>query len=122
MHTCFPSAGRRRGQSPRPLTAPCMGTFLSSGKVGGSRFLEWVGGSARGPLLAVEVLAARTVDGPNPCQGRSRRRRWPKASLYKGWAHRRQSGAEFTPASGLAFRPILRAEGKGWREAERVRR
>src|SRR5277367_481495 len=25
-------------------------------------------GSARGPLLAVEVLAARTVDGPNPCQ------------------------------------------------------
>src|SRR5271155_3897965 len=41
-----------------------MGTFLSSGKVRGSRFLEWVGGSARGRLLAVEVLAARTVDGP----------------------------------------------------------
>src|SRR5271167_3405654 len=79
-------------------------------------------GSARGPLLAVEVLAARTVDGPNPCQGRSRRRRWPKASLYKGWVHRRQSGAGFTPASGLVFHPILRAEGKGWREAERVRR
>src|SRR5271155_4943747 len=79
-------------------------------------------GSARGPLLAVEVLAARTVDGPNPCQGRSRWRRWPKASLYKGWVHRRQSGAGFTPASGLVFHPILRAEGKGWREAERVRR
>src|SRR5271170_5213820 len=31
-------------------------------------------------------------------------------------------GAEFTPASGLVFHPILRAEGKGWREAERVRR
>src|SRR5271170_4557509 len=72
-------------------------------------------GSARGPLLAVEVLAARTVDGPNPCQGRSRRRRWPKASLYKGWVHRRQSGAEFTPASGLAFHPIFRA-----RERERL--
>src|SRR5271168_5601967 len=89
-----------------------MGTFLSSGKVLGSRFLEWVGGPREAPLLAVEVLAARTVDGPNPCQGRSRRRRWPKASLYKGWVHRRQSGAEFTPASGLAFRPILRAEAK----------
>src|SRR5271168_1610252 len=104
-----------------------MGTFLSSGKVGGSRFLEWVGGSARGPLLAVEVLAARTVDGPNPCQGRSRRRRWPKASLYKGWVHRRQSGAEFTRASGLVFRPICARKGKavarsGRREAERVRR
>jgi hypothetical protein len=103
-------------------SSPCMGTFLSSGK---SAWLSLFGmgrGSARGPLLAVEVLAARTVDGPNPCQGRSRRRRWPKASLYKGWVHRRQSKAEFTPASGLAFRPILRAEGKGWREAERVRR
>src|SRR5271170_6268255 len=95
----------------KTVAGPCMGTYLSSGKVRGSRFLEWVGG----PRLAVEVLAARTVDGPNPCQGRSRRRRWPKASLYKGWVHRRQSGAEFTPASGLAFHPIFRA-----RERERL--
>ena len=98
-----------------------MGTFLSSGK---SAWLSLFGmgrGSARGPLLAVEVLAARTADGPNPCQGRSRRRRWLKASLYKGWVHRRQSGAEFTPASGLAFRPILRVEGKGWRPVRTAR-
>ena len=89
-------------------------------------------GSARGPLLAVEVLAARTVDGPDPCQGRSRRRRWPKASLYKGLVHRRHSAAEFggpslrqppawsfAPTRARKERAVARS---GRREAERVRR
>jgi len=104
------------------MSSPLYGDFFVKWKSARLSLFGMGRGSARGPLLAVEVLAARTVDGPNPCQGRSRRRRWPKASLYKGWVHRRQSGAGFTPASGLVFHPILRAEGKGWREAERVRR
>src|SRR5271168_4415027 len=84
-------------------------------------------GSARGPLLAVEVLAAPTVDGTNPCQGRSRQRRWPKASLYKGWFHRRQSGPSLREPPAWSFARSCARKGKavarsGRREAERVRR
>src|SRR5271168_1617040 len=109
--TCAASASNLRRAEGKPCR-PLYGDFFVKWKSARLSLFGMGRGSARGPLLAVEVLAARTVDGPNPCQGRSRRRRWPKASLYKGWVHRRQSGAEFTPASGLAFRPILRAEAK----------
>src|SRR5271155_5385831 len=68
---------RQCGQAPRAPHPTLYGDFFVKWKSARLSLFGMGRGSARGPLLAVEVLAARTVDGPKPCQGRSRRRRWP---------------------------------------------
>jgi hypothetical protein len=77
---------KQSGYSPRPLTLPCMRSFLSRGK------FAWclAPGGASG-VRSRRAPARRNLGGakcrwPDACQGRSRRRRWPKASLYKGLA------------------------------------
>ena len=68
-----------------PHPNPCMRSFLSRGKLRG----VWPREARRGPLEARfcpwKPWGAQ-CRWPNACQGRSRRRRWPKASLYKGLA------------------------------------
>jgi hypothetical protein len=52
------------------------------------RCLAWVGRSLQAiqPHLTVECMVERRAGALGPCQARRRRRRWPKATFYKGQA------------------------------------
>ena len=69
---------------------------------------------ARGPLPALRLLGRARCRWAEPCQGRSRRRRGPKASLYKGSRtddHRpwRDRGAEGMSVCRSFLRPASAA-------------
>src|SRR6202167_2012515 len=63
-----------------------MGSFLSSGKFALCLAAGGAWGVGSRPTPVRRNLGGAKWRWPDPCQGRSRRRRWPKASLYKGLA------------------------------------
>src|SRR5271156_1330074 len=102
------------GQSPTPLTLPCMGSFLSRRKFAWCLATGGAWGSARGPLLPVETLAAQNVAGQTLVKaeaagGGGRRpaftRVWPATTIGG-----RGRWAEITPICRLIFRPHARED------------
>src|ERR1700722_11153867 len=76
--------GRRNSHAPHPN--PCMRSFLSRGKFAWCLAPGGASGVRSRPAPARRNLGGAKCRWPDACQGRSRRRRWPKASLYKGLA------------------------------------
>src|SRR5271168_3159353 len=95
---------------------------LSSGKVARLSLFGMGRGSARGPPPGRRSLGGANCRWAQPLSRPQPPEAVAEGQPLQGLGPSTTIGAEFTPASGLAFRPILRAEGKGWREAERVRR
>src|ERR1700678_2097102 len=65
---------------------PCMRSFLSRGKFAWCLAPGGASGVRSRPAPARRNLGGAKCRWPDPCQGRSRRRRWPEASLYQGLA------------------------------------
>ena len=104
------------GYSPGPLTRPCMRSFLSRGKFAWCLAPGGASGVRSRPAPARRNLGGAKCRWPDPCQGRSRRRRWPKASLYKGLAsdddrRPRSVGRDYAHLS-LDLSPLPRAGGQ----------
>jgi hypothetical protein len=76
--------GRRDNDSRTVMTGLVWG-LLSIGPRRFFRSLRWGAWElARGPLPPFDLLGSARGRWAKPCQGRSRRRRGPKASLYEG--------------------------------------
>src|SRR5271154_1991014 len=99
------SLGGTNAASNSPIV-PCMGTFLVRARPA----------PGRRSLGGANCRWAQPLSRPQPPEAVA------EGQPLQGLGPSTTIGAEFTPASGLVFHPILRAEGKGWREAERVRR
>src|SRR5271168_5421878 len=118
----------RRGQSPRPLTRPCMGSFLSRRK------FAWylAAGGAWGPLEARscpskpwrrKMSLARRLSRPKPPEAVA------EGQPLQGYGQRRRSAAEvggprLRPSVARSFAPPTRVRTKAAarRRAERLRR
>ena len=97
----------------QPLTRPCMRSFLSRGKFAWCLAPGGASGVRSRPTPARRNLGGAKCRWPDACQGRSRRRRWPKASLYKGLAsdddrRPRSVGRDYAHLS-LELSPLPRA-------------
>src|SRR5271154_3495700 len=96
-----------------------MGAFLSRGKVRGSCFLEWVGGPREARSWPSKSWRRELSMEPTLVKAAAAGGGGRRPAFTRVWSiddnRRPNSGADCTPASGLVFRPILRAEGKGCR-------
>src|SRR5271166_3605551 len=79
----WPSKGPPSSHPTRPL--PCPSTLMKMDPLVLKKVDPPVGPVWRAPTVSgVDLLVANKGRVIVPCQDRSRRRRWPKASLYKG--------------------------------------
>ena len=93
-----------------------MRSFLSRGKFAWCLAPGGASGVRSRPAPARRNLGGAKCRWPDACQGRSRRRRWPKASLYKGLAsdddrRPRSVGRDYAHLS-LDLSPLPRAGGQ----------
>src|ERR1700674_3663110 len=102
-----------------------MRSFLSRGKFAWCLAPGGASGVRTRPAPARRNLGGAKCRWPDACQGRSRRRRWPKASLYKGLASdddRRPRRLHPSLAASFAPPTRMRTKAAARRRAERLRR